>query len=195
MPNISSYPKIQPKEQDLLLGSQTYVEGVDETIGNPTSSFTVGSIANLVSQNSGSSVYTTRVIELTPTEILSLDGDGTLELIPAPGAGKIIVVSEILLFLDYNSTAYNFNLFSGALNIAFGTSTPLGGGADYRTSLNKSSDYYASVQNIMEPKVNQPLTLLAAGGVSVTQGNSTAKFSIVYRIVDSTTLQSVNTAT
>lgn len=184
MAEISSYPQASPKGSDRVLGMQTYVEGDDSTIGNPTKTFTINDINNL----SGSSVYTTRVVELTPTQILSLNGDGTLELIPAPGAGKIIVVSEILLFLDYNSTAYNFNLQSGALNIAFGTSTPLTGSADYRTSLNKSSDYYASVQDRMEPKVNQPLNFLAAGGVSVTQGNSTVKISIVYRILNSTTL-------
>lgn len=189
MAKISSYPQATPKGSDRVLGMQKYVEGDDSTIGNPTKTFTIDDINNLVSPNSGSSVYTTRVVELTPTQILSLNGDGTLELIPAPGAGKIIVVSEILLFLDYNSTAYNFNISpSENVKIAFGTSTPLLNSPDYTTSLNKSSDYYVSVQNIMEPKVNQPLNLLAAGGVSVTQGNSPVKINIVYRIVNSTTL-------
>ena len=187
MAEISSYPQATPKGSDRVLGMQTYVEGDDSTIGNPTKTFTIDDINNLVTQNSGSSVYTTRVVELTPTQILSLNGNGTLELIPAPGAGKVIIVSEILLFLDYNSTAYNFNLSSGSLKTAFGTSTPISN-IDYRTSLNKSSDYYVSAQELMEPKVNQPLNLLAAGGISVTQGNSTAKFSVVYRIVNSTTL-------
>ena len=53
MAEISSYPKIQPKAQDLLLGSRTYVEGVDEFTGNPTSVFTVGAIADLVSAEAG----------------------------------------------------------------------------------------------------------------------------------------------
>jgi len=188
MAEISSYPQASPKGSDRVLGIQTYVEGDDSTIGNPTKTFTINDINNLVEQNSGSSVYTTRVVELTPTQILSLNGDGILELIPAPGAGKVIIVSEILFFLDYNSTSYNFNLSFGYLNITFGTSTALVGSADYRTLLNKSSDYYANVQDRMEPKVNQPLNLSAAGGISVTQGNSTVKFSIVYRILNSTTL-------
>ena len=49
MAEISSYPKIQPKAQDLLLGSRTYVAGVDEFTGNPTSVFTVKGIVDLVS--------------------------------------------------------------------------------------------------------------------------------------------------
>ena len=53
MAEISSYPKIQPKAQDLLLGSRTYVAGVDEFTGNPTSVFTVGAIADLVSAEAG----------------------------------------------------------------------------------------------------------------------------------------------
>lgn len=176
---IYTYPTSTPTTEDLLIGT--------DITGKETKNFTIEAIANLVSQNSGSSVYTTRVVELTPTQILSLNGNGVLELIPAPGAGKVIIVSEILLFLDYNSTAYNFNPSSGSLKTAFGTSTPVSN-IDYRTSLNKSSDYYVSVPELMEPKVNQPLNLLGTGGISVTQGNSTVKFSIVYRIVNSTTL-------
>lgn len=65
MANISSYPNIQPKKEDLLLGSQTYVEGVDETIGNPTSTFTVGAIANLA--NAIQLGYTSLVQLLTQT--------------------------------------------------------------------------------------------------------------------------------
>jgi hypothetical protein len=187
MAGISSYPQASPKGSDLVLGVQTYVEGDDSTIGNHTKTFTINDINSLVAQDSGSSLYTTKTVELTPAQMLSLNGNGVLELIPAPGEGKVIVVSEILLFLDYNSTAYNFSLFSGSLNTTFGTSTPISN-IDYRTSLNKSSDYYVSVQELMEPKVNQPLNLLGAGGISVTQGNSTAKFSIVYRILNSTTL-------
>ena len=53
MAEISSYPKIQPKAQDLLLGSRTYVEGVDEFTGNPTSVFTVKGIVDLVSVEAG----------------------------------------------------------------------------------------------------------------------------------------------
>jgi|14BtaG_2_1085337.scaffolds.fasta_scaffold04522_4 hypothetical protein len=48
MANISSYPTIEPKLEDLIVGTETYVEGVAEVIGNPTRNFTVGSLIDLV---------------------------------------------------------------------------------------------------------------------------------------------------
>ena len=190
MAEISSYPKIQPKAQDLLLGSRTYVEGVDEFTGNPTSVFTVGAIADLVEQDSGSSLYTTKVVELTPAQMLSLNGDGALELIPAPGAGKIIVVSEIFFFVDYNSVPYDFA--GGASNqgriiFTYGT-TIVFYPSNFSSLLNASSDLYYSASTNIYAEANKPFNLLAHSGVEVTQGDSPVKFSIVYRIVNSTTL-------
>jgi hypothetical protein len=49
MADISSYPNILPKVQDLIIGSETYVAGVAEVTGNPTRNFTVGSIVDLAS--------------------------------------------------------------------------------------------------------------------------------------------------
>jgi hypothetical protein len=190
MAEISSYPKIQPKAQDLLLGSRTYVEGVDEFTGNPTSVFTVGAIADLVEQDSGSSLYTTKTVELTPAQMLSLNGDGALELIPAPGAGKIIVVSEIFLFVDYNSVPYDFAAGvsgQGKINFTYGTTivfSPL----NFSSLLNSSSDLYFSASTSIYAEANKPFNLLAHSGVEVTQGDSPVKFSIVYRILNSTTL-------
>ena len=50
MAEISSYPNIQPKLQDLIIGSETYVAGVAEVVGNPTKTFTVGAIVSLANQ-------------------------------------------------------------------------------------------------------------------------------------------------
>ena len=50
MAEISSYPNIQPKLQDLIIGSETYVAGVSEVVGNPTKTFTVGAIVDLANQ-------------------------------------------------------------------------------------------------------------------------------------------------
>ena len=50
MANISAYPNIQPKIQDLIVGSETYVAGVAEVTGNPTRNFTVGAIVDLANK-------------------------------------------------------------------------------------------------------------------------------------------------
>ena len=52
MAEISSYPIIAPKAQDVLVGTETYVEGIAEVIGNPTRGFTIQSIADLSSTTS-----------------------------------------------------------------------------------------------------------------------------------------------
>ena len=48
MAEISSYPIITPKAQDVLVGTETYVAGVSEVTGNPTRGFTVQSIVDKV---------------------------------------------------------------------------------------------------------------------------------------------------
>ena len=50
MADISAYPNIQPKIQDLVVGSETYVAGVAEVTGNPTRNFTVGAIVDLANK-------------------------------------------------------------------------------------------------------------------------------------------------
>lgn len=47
MAEISSYPIIAPKAQDVLVGTETYVASVAEVLGNPTRGFTVQSIVDL----------------------------------------------------------------------------------------------------------------------------------------------------
>tara|TARA_R100000951_G_scaffold113679_1_gene116192 strand:+ start:1165 stop:1629 length:465 start_codon:yes stop_codon:yes gene_type:complete len=65
MADISAYPNILPKAQDLIIGSETYVAGVAEVIGNPTRNFTVGSIVDLA--NSASLGYTSYVALISQT--------------------------------------------------------------------------------------------------------------------------------
>lgn len=191
MAEISSYPLKTPKLGDLIMFSETYdANAASPVIGNPTKSATVQSIVDLVEQDSGSSLYTTKTVELTPAQMLSLNGDGALELIPAPGAGKVIVVSEIFFFVDYNSVPYDFS--GGASNqgriiFTYGT-TIVFYISNFSSLLNASSDLYFSPANYIYAEANKPFNLLAHSGVEVTQGDSPVKFSIVYRILNSTTL-------
>ena len=127
----------------------------------------------------------TKLVTLSAAQIISLNGSSSLELIPAPGAGKIIVVSDILLFLDYGGVAFNIT-GSGTVRFAYGSSAGLGF-TNYISILNKTADYYLTSNENLEPEVNQALNFKSSS-IAVTAGNSLVKFNIVYRILDATTL-------
>ena len=58
MANTASYPIIAPKAGDLLVGTQTYTVA-NKVVDNPTSNFTVASVASLANSiNLGYTVYT-----------------------------------------------------------------------------------------------------------------------------------------
>ena len=77
MANIDAYPNIQPKIQDLIVGSETYVAGVAEVTGNPTRNFTVGSLVALVNSSvqrvtSLTTVGTTGAATLSTAGVLNI---------------------------------------------------------------------------------------------------------------------------
>lgn len=208
MANIITYPTVTPASTDLVLGNYINTDGISET-----KTFTVASIA--ASGGGGSSVtslttsgtsgvatlssgvlnipnYTEEVqhqqklVTLSAAQMLSLNGSGALELIPAPGAGKIIVVSEALLFLDYGGVAYNFAVMP--ITICYDTGG--NGSVNLTGLLNSTADFYVNIlpTSTNSPIKNKALTLRAENGVTVTAGNSLVKFNIVYRILDAATL-------
>ena len=186
MAEITSYPTASPKGGDYLLGAQVGVPG--DTIANPTKKFTVASINAL--QSSGGVDLIQKDIVITPAQLLNFNGGGSIELIPAPGTGKLIAVQNVIYFLDYNSVAYNF-VYPGIPDvIAFkiGTSTT-SQNLNSSTDLNVTTDKYVSFDfpNNSENddiQANVAFTLDATAGVTVSQGNSPVKLSILYRNVN-----------
>ena len=92
MAEISSYPIIAPKAQDVLVGTETYVAGISEVTGNPTRGFTVQSIVDKVPS-----------IQLGYTSLVQLITVTTSNLNP--------VATEV-----YNNTGqtYNWTYVAGA---------------------------------------------------------------------------------
>ena len=209
MANIITYQTVTPASTDLVLGNYMNADGISET-----KTFTVASIA--ASGGGGSSVtslttsgtsgvatlssgvlnipnYTEEVqhqqklVTLSAAQIISLNGTSSLELIPAPGAGKIIVVSEVLFFLDYGGVAYNFSGGGGG-GVTISYDTGIVGPFSLTNILNRTADFYINPAfDYLYPEVNKALTLRNTGA-TVTAGNSLVKFNIVYRILDATTL-------
>lgn len=196
--NTTAYPTVTPSSNDLVVIT-------DVSDSNSTKTATVGSIS------STSAGFTTGSKTLTPTEVLSLNTAGTaVELLPAPGAGKILVVDSLVFKLQFNTTAYNFTngtvgqdntLVIGLLvrdnaaiagqkwqnGLSFGafnyTQTRTSGGV---TGGGITSTTVAPGGSLLE---NTAYSIAKRyNNTTVTQGDSNIIFSFVYRTIDSTTL-------
>ena len=197
---INSYTAGTPTTSDLILGVDT------SNSKNTTKTFTAGDIAGLAS---GATLFTTGTKTLTPTEILSLNTAGTaVELLPAPGTGKILVVDSFLFKLQFNTAAYNFTNGTGGQD----NSLVIGllvrdnaaiAGLKWQNGLAFSALNYT--QTFTGGGIFSGLTFAISPGGSlpentafsiatrydnttVTQGDSNVLFTFVYRIIDSTTL-------
>jgi len=117
---------------------------------------------------------------LTSDNLLDLNGGGSIEIIEAPGAGKVISIISIVGFLDFNSTAFNFN---ESLLFRIGTNTQ----STLTTStINSSADLYFTIggEDYDVTLPNTALTLFADTSATVTTGDSPLNLRIAYRIVD-----------
>jgi len=119
--------------------------------------------------------------------MLSLNGGGTLTLLQAPGAGKLLAVLNVILYVDYNTTTYNFVNTGISDNISFYVGSDQSRGIN-TTILNSTSDKYVSydfpnsdVNSDIQPNVS--FSIQSSSGVTVSTGDSPVKFSILYREV------------
>ena len=201
---INSYAAGTPTTSDLILGVDT------SNSKNTTKTFTAGAIAGLAS---GSTLFTTGSKTLTPTEVLSLSTAGTaVELLPAPGAGKIIVVYSLVTQFKFNTAAYNFTNGTGGQDnsLVIGLLVRDNAGAagqKWQNGLQFLASNFNYTQTTTLGGIAGPgivSTDIAPGGsllenkaysiatrynnTTVTQGDSNFIFTFVYRTIDSTTL-------
>ena len=174
---INSYPTVAPADSDLVLIIDTSVEG------NPTKTVSIGSINAL--NYSPSIDLLQKEVTLTAAQMLSLNGGGSIEVLPAPGAGKLLALMNVMTQVDFNSVAYNFAAggisdkisFYIGVNEASGPST---------LDFNAAADTFYITDPLSQIggstyTPNSSLTLQATAGITVSQGNSPIKFSILYR--------------
>lgn len=178
---IYSYPPIGD-----LSGSDTILVN-DTSKDNSTKTTSIDDIKSYIGL--GTDILQKDIV-ITSAQLLNFNGGGSIELIPAPGVGKLIAVQNVIYFLDYNSVAYNF-VYPGVSDVvAFKTGTASTGQTlNTTTDLNLTADKYISFDfpNNSENDDIQPnvaFTLDATAGVTVSQGNSPIKLSILYRNVN-----------
>jgi hypothetical protein len=183
MANINSYPlDTVINDSDKLIGSDGVNAGV-------TKNYTVGSLKLhiLESVDSGTTLSTT--VTLTPAQLLSLNGGGFIEILPAPESGKAYYVTSSYLHLDFNTTPYNL---AGSISTYY-YDPEIGNDSAAYSGVNVQLSYIngSSSITVVSGDVTGTMTLLPLGiylvapnSVSVSQGDSTIKIRLDYKIVD-----------
>lgn len=130
-------------------------------------------------------------VTLTPTQMLSLNGGGIIQLLPSPGANRMYFILNALINLKFNSVAYNFSAagLSDVVTLQLGTVALFGDVGLNTVNLNSATDTYfvgdpVSTSASTQIPVNVPINLNATSGMSVSQGNSNLNISILYRDID-----------
>jgi len=187
MADISSYPQATPKGSDRVLGVQAYVEGDDSTAGNPTKTFTINDINNLVPRSDGDSLYIDT--EISSAQILDLHNT-PVELVPAQGAGTVVFVDKVIAKYTFGTTPYT-QQGNNILSLDF-----VYNGVEAATASSKiifldtvQDQYYLNPnfeRNLLTPTslLNLPVTLIAVP--PITLGDGTIKIRTYYSVIPST---------
>ena len=121
MANTASYPIIEPKAGDLLVGTQTYTVA-DKVVDNPTRNFTVESVASLANSiNLGYTVYTallTQAGTAVPVATVLQNTTGGTIAWTRTGAGtytgtitgSLFTLNKTMVFINNGSTLSNLNI-------------------------------------------------------------------------------------
>lgn len=130
-------------------------------------------------------VIKNEIITVTPAEMQALALQSGKTLIAAPGAGKIIILDDILFNMQYNSIAYANGsgigcYYAGNPTNIFVNSIPVG-------TVNTAGNTLYTIQNVTDRALtglsNLAVTLGLVGVTAFTAGNSTVQIHVRYRIV------------
>ena len=142
----STYPIIQPKAEDLIVGTQTYT-AIDPVLDNPTRNFTVQSLVSLVTS-------------LVP-------GGGTVTSVAATGSNGISITGSPItttgtLALSLTDGGIPITKLQSSAITINGTSVPLGGSI----TINGSQNLSISGQVLTISETGSSVTLPVGGIVS-----------------------------
>lgn len=122
------------------------------------------------------------IVTLDTAALIAL-GTTAIVLVPAPGAGKYIVVEEVSMFLEDGGTDFTAADVVDVRYQAAGGGAVCAGPFTVAFMQTSGSDAWASERGIdCVPEVNQAVSLYAAGAVADGDGN--AIVTTKYRIVD-----------
>lgn len=174
----NSYPMGTPKSTDLLLGTSVPVVGTDEQA--TTRNFSISAVATLATQG-----YLEVTKTISNAEWLALPTT-SIDLIPAPGTGKVIKVLAATLKFNYATSSF---FFPGDIIIGSGTtsantnahqcSLPGDGGAGGFDDIDGDATISLATKNA-EITLNSPLRMARSTGTS---GGGTLDVILRYQVI------------
>ena len=196
MANIYSYPQIgELADADNLIIS-------DASNGNKTKSVTIEQLSDYFGPGGGgSSVYSKLQTSISFQDLLLFNGQASyakeIELVAAPGANKVIIIDSVFAYMQPGTTAFDFNtllsiglsgqqnsgLFPKATIQASVLNSSIGNALNYIDDAN----IYGPFPETSPPGynyTNKGIVLTNPFATTVSQGNSTLKLNIVYRVVN-----------
>lgn len=139
-----------------------------------------------------------RTVQITTAQVLALNTT-PIQLVPAPGAGLVVVPYLMVASMVYNSTTYSTNAAGASLAFgANGAGTAVGLTLT-QTFLQSASTSFSVVSasttaySPLATDVNQPLTLIAASS-NPTTGNSDLYVRVYFRVIGLPLFPSTTTA-
>ena len=182
MADISSYPQATPKGSDRVLGVQAYVEGDDSTAGNPTKTFTINDINNLVPRSDGDSLYIDT--EVSSAQLLDLHNT-PVELIPQPIDGSLSYPSKVYIKYIFNTTPYRQ---AGSVSINVRTSAYTGAvrGQTFDSYTFSSATDFQRITSMGQISEQDAFSTELYTPSALTEGDGTIKVRVYYSVIPST---------
>jgi hypothetical protein len=156
----------------------------DPSLEPPTANYTKTTYTQAVVNDDQAEATQTEVITISSAELLALFTT-PISIVPAPAAGYAIVPVDAVLFLDYNTTAYD-GIAAGEDLVLRYTNASGGIAATIETTgfLDASADAHrhAIFSGLIVPTAAAALVLHMATG-NIATGNSPLKLRVRYRTV------------
>ena len=171
---IYSYPSAAPQTGDYVIGTQ-YDQELEK---NRTVQFQIGQMVSLITEN-----YTETTITVTNAQLTALQGQN-VQILTAPGAGKVLKILEVSAYLDFDTAAFTF-----AQPILLQYKNDGSGSAGTIATIDKAFLQLAADAVYMAQPVSgragiDESILISTSGAVGAGGNTTLKLKLRYQVLD-----------
>lgn len=187
---------IRSYDNDATIHAQDKLIGSDGSTGpdnGKTKNYTVSALREYILESvaPGSTVVSegdlqSVLITLTPDQVLAFSGGNTIELLPQPEAGKAYDLLGYHFYINFNTTAYDF---VGSVGIGYSSMNDSLTNAKYTLyqgtfNVTETQSFIRNYYSTGTYLVNESVLLKSSTVTAVTQGDSTVKIKVFYKIVD-----------